>query len=70
MPTRTSLVAPFPDADDRVISIKEASVRSNLSVPTLKRCAKRRELQILKLSPRRIGVRLSDLKLFLDSRVV
>jgi len=39
------------------------------SVATLKRCHKRGELKILKLSPRRRGVRLSDLKLFLDSRV-
>ena len=64
-----SNVSPFPAAEDRVVSINEASVRSNLSVPTLKRCQKRGELRILKLSPRRIGVRLSDLKTFLDSRV-
>jgi len=64
----TSQISPFPVSDDRVVSINEASVRSNLSVPTLKRCHKRGELRILKLSPRRIGVRLSDLKTFLDSR--
>jgi hypothetical protein len=54
--------------DDRVISVHEAAVRSDLSVSTLKRCNKRGELKILKLSPRRIGVRLSDLNAFLNSR--
>ena len=68
MSSPTSPASIFPVADDRVVSINEASVRSNLSVPTLKRCHKRGELKILKLSPRRIGVRLSDLKAFLDSR--
>jgi hypothetical protein len=63
-----SQILPFPAADDRVVSLNEASVRSNLSIPTLKRCHKRGELRILKLSPRRIGVRLSDLARFLDSR--
>jgi hypothetical protein len=61
--------APPAVAEERVLSINEAAVRSNLSVPTLKRCAKRGELRILKLSPRRIGVKLSDLRAFIDSRV-
>lgn len=58
----------FPIEHDRVLSIGEASERSNLSIPTLKRCNKRGELRILRLSPRRIGVRLSDLNAFLESR--
>ena len=58
----------FPIGDDRVISVHEASVRANLSVATLKRCNQRGELKIIKLSPRRRGVRLSDLQTFLDSR--
>src|SRR5262245_1085504 len=45
--SHTSLV---PIGDDRVVSINEAPLRSNLSVPTLKRCQKRGELIILKLS--------------------
>jgi hypothetical protein len=63
-----SQVSPFPLAEDRVVLITEASVISSLSVPTLKRCHQRGELKIIKLPPRRIGVRLSDLKTFLDSR--
>ena len=61
-------VSPFPIEHDRVLSIGEVSERSNLSIPTLKRCNKRGELRILRLSPRRIGVRLSDLNAFLESR--
>jgi hypothetical protein len=68
MSTSASRISPVPISDDRVVSIDEASLRSNLSVPTLKRCQKRGELIILKLSPRRIGVRLSDLNAFLGSR--
>lgn len=54
--------------DDRVISIHEAAILTGLSVSNLKRCQQRGEIKILKLSPRRIGVRLSELQRFLDSR--
>jgi hypothetical protein len=64
-----SQVSPHHLGDDRVITVAEAALRTGCSIATLKRCAKRGELKILKLSPRRIGVRLSDLKSFLDSRV-
>jgi hypothetical protein len=39
----------------RIISLSEASVLTGLSVDTL-----RRRYRVLKLSPRRIGMRLSD----------
>jgi hypothetical protein len=55
-------------ANDRVISVQEAALRTGCSISTLKRCNARGELKIIKLSPRRVGVRLSDLKAFLDSR--
>jgi hypothetical protein len=55
--------------DDRVISINEAAARAGCSVATLKRCWRRREIKVVKISPRRIGVRLSDLRAFVDSRV-
>lgn len=55
--------------DDRVISLSEAALRTGCSVATLKRLRERGELKVIKLSPRRIGVRLSDLKSFLDSRI-
>jgi excisionase family DNA binding protein len=70
MPIPATQVSSLPFADDRVVSIAEAARLSNLSVPTLRRCNRRGELRIIKLSPRRVGVRLSDLKSWLDSRAV
>lgn len=54
--------------EDRVINLNEAAVRLGCSVATLRRCSRRGELRILKLSPRRVGVRLSDLAAYLNSR--
>lgn len=56
----------FPE--DRVVSIHEAATKAGVSPATLKRCSARGELQILKLSPRRVGIRLSKLNAWLDSR--
>jgi hypothetical protein len=55
--------------EDRVISINEAAARAGCSVATLKRCWHRREIRVVKISPRRIGVRLSDLRAFIECRV-
>ena len=54
--------------DDRVVSIHEAASLAGISPATLKRCGARGEIAILKLSPRRVGVRLSSLNAWLDSR--
>ena len=51
---------------DRVVSLNEAAVISGVSVSTLKRQAKAQKLRILQLSPRRIGIKLSDLRVWLD----
>jgi hypothetical protein len=53
---------------DRVVPLHEASVITGLSVDTLKRCGKREEIKIIRLSPRRIDIRLSDLWAFIDAR--
>jgi hypothetical protein len=53
---------------DRIVSLPEASTISGLSVDTLRRCHGREELRIIKLSPRRVGIRLSELWAFIDSR--
>jgi hypothetical protein len=55
---------------DRVISLAEAAHISGLSIDTLRRCSRRKELRILKLSPRRCGVRLSQLWAFIEGRAV
>lgn len=54
--------------EDRVVSVHEAATRAGVSPATLKRCSARGELRILKLSPRRIGIRLSTLNAWIDSR--
>ncbi len=66
--TNLVLASNYPIATDRVVSLPEASAITGVSVDTLKRCGARRELKILKLSPRRIGIRLSDLQSFIDGR--
>ena len=55
-------------SDDRVVSIHEAASKAGISPATLKRCAARGEVQILKLSPRRVGIGLSTLNAWIDSR--
>jgi hypothetical protein len=54
--------------DDRVLSIHEAAEATGLSIFTLKRLGKRGDIKILKLSARRLGIRLSELQRYLDSR--
>jgi len=53
---------------DKIVSLPEAAHLAGVSADTLRRCNKRQELKIIKLSPRRIGVRLSDLQAFIDAR--
>jgi len=59
--------SPFP-AEDRVVSLGEAAHLAGVSTDTLRRCHARKEIKIIKLSPRRVGVRLSDLRAFIDAR--
>jgi hypothetical protein len=58
---------PYPPFD-KVVSLLEAAHLAGVSTDTLRRCHDRRELKFIKLSPRRVGVRLSDLKAFIDRR--
>jgi hypothetical protein len=54
--------------DDRIVSLDEASAISDLSKDTLRRCHQRKELEIIELSPRRRGIRLSVLWAFIEAR--
>lgn len=54
--------------NDKVVSIREAAEISGISTSTLKRQLKVGELKIVRLSPRRIGIRLSALHGWLDAR--
>ena len=68
--TPTAQVPPYPPYADKIVSLAEAAHLAGVSTDTLRRCNKRKELKIIKLSPRRIGVRLSDLHAFLNARAV
>jgi len=59
-----------PSAEiDPVLPIHDAAILAgNVHRCTLRRCANRGELQLIRVSPRRIGVRKSELLRWLDSR--
>jgi predicted site-specific integrase-resolvase len=57
---------PFPTYD-RVARLDEAATILGISTWTLKRRSKAGEIKILKLSPRRLGVRLSEIQRYLDA---
>lgn len=58
----------YPPFVDKVVSLPEAAHMAGVSPDTLRRCHKRHEIKIIKLSPRRVGVRLSDLRAFIEAR--
>jgi predicted site-specific integrase-resolvase len=57
------------DLNDRVVSIAEAADLLGISIFTLRRRARAGAIAILKLSPRRIGVRLSEVQRYMDATV-
>jgi hypothetical protein len=67
-PIPDSRLPPYSSYPDKVVSLPEAAHIAGVSPDTLRRCHKRHELKIIKLSPRRVGVRLSDLRAFIDAR--
>ena len=67
-PTPYEQTGPYPPFLDKIVSLPEAAHLAGVSPDTLRRCHKRQEIKIIKLSPRRVGVRLSDLRAFIDAR--
>lgn len=63
-----SQASPYHILHDRVMSLDEAGVIAGVSTWTLKRARSRGEIEILQLSPRRIGIRLSALERWISSR--
>ena len=63
-----SPTSPLSEPLDRVVTLREAAHLAGISPDTLRRCQARKEIKIIKLSPRRVGVRLSDLRAFIDIR--
>ena len=66
MLTSTAQDPAYEPSADKVISIYQAAELSGVSASTLKRRARAGELKVLKLSPRRVGIRLSDFHRWLD----
>jgi excisionase family DNA binding protein len=56
--------------DDKVISLHDAATRTGVSQSTLRRLAARKELKIIRLSLRRVGIRESELARWMDSRAL
>jgi hypothetical protein len=59
---------PAMPISDRVLSLNEAAAISGLSPSSLKREATAERLHILRLSPRRRGIKLSEFNRWLSSR--
>lgn len=66
IPSSLSQSATYELGADKVISLDQAAAMSGLSASTLKRRARAGDLKLLKLSPRRVGIRLSDFHRWLD----
>lgn len=60
--------SPLSPVVDRIVNIPEAARLLGVSAATVRRCCARRELRLIRLSPRRVGLRLSDLAAFIDAR--
>ena len=57
----------MPSERDYVDPLREVAARWGVSVDSLKRAARRGELQLTKLGPRRVGLRRSEGRRYLDS---
>ncbi len=57
-------------APDRILSLEEAAQIAGLGFRTLLRLRERGEIRVLKLTERRVGIRMSDLQAWIDSREV
>jgi len=53
---------------DRILSLEEAAQIAGLGFRTMLRLRERGEIRVLKLTARRVGIRLSDLQAWIDSR--
>ena len=53
---------------DRVAPMREAAYLTGLCERSLDNAAARGEIKIIKLSPRRRGIRMSEIARFIDSR--
>jgi hypothetical protein len=54
-------------SEDRVVPLGEAAAIGGISASTLKRRAAAGDLKLIRMSPRRVGVRLSELNRWLEA---
>jgi predicted DNA-binding transcriptional regulator AlpA len=66
MHTPHQTIPAYEAGADKVISLDQAAAMCGVSASTLKRRARAGDLKMLKLSPRRVGIRLSDFHRWLD----
>ena len=64
---RTNQTSPHPGTSDHVITLDEAAALAGVSASTLKRANKRGTIKFVRPSPRRVGVRRSELARWLDA---
>ena len=62
-----SQLSAYEPRADRVLSVYQAAEVMGVSASTLKRRARAGDIKILKLSPRRVGVKMSEVQRFLDA---
>jgi predicted DNA-binding transcriptional regulator AlpA len=68
MHNQQAVVLPFNE--DRVLTLSEFAINAGISLVTLRRLIARGEgPAVTKLSPRRLGVRVSHARAWLDSRI-
>jgi excisionase family DNA binding protein len=60
-------VVPSDLSEDRVLSYSEVTAVTNCSADTIRRAVAREELKLTRLGPRRVGVRKSELRRWLDA---
>jgi excisionase family DNA binding protein len=65
--SNSAAAAPAPD---RVLTMQEAAALTGLGLRTFKRIRERGEIRVIQLTQRRVGVRMSDLQKWIDSREV
>ena len=63
-----SQTSPLPIGTDPVLTLDHSAEVAGVSTYTLRRARNRGEIKILQLSPRRIGIRLSELNRWLNER--
>jgi hypothetical protein len=52
---------------DQVFSLDQAALIAGVSAATLRRQGKAEKLRIIRISPRRLGVRFADLRAYIDN---